>query len=189
MQNKYFIFVLFIGILNCLSSCENSLKEVEAVTQQFEEAVETVKDVQILYSESAKVKVKLTAPLLLRHKTKDPYSEFPEGIGVQFFDEMLQETGSLNANYGVRYKKKQQTIVRDNVVWVSATEQKRIESEELIWDERKKKIRSDKFVKVTTDTESIFGTGFEAEQDFSRYTILNITGIVKVQANEFLNKK
>ena len=93
MQNKYFIFVLFIGILNCLSSCENSLKEVEAVTQQFEEAVETVKDVQILYSESAKVKVKLTAPLLLRHKTKDPYSEFPEGIGVQFFDEMLQETG------------------------------------------------------------------------------------------------
>ena len=56
-------------------------------------------------------------------------------------------------------------------------------------DERNKKIKSDKFVKVTTDTESIFGTGFEAEQDFSRYTIHNITGIVKVSSDEFLNKK
>ena len=188
MENKNFIFAFLVAILS-FAACENSLEDVEAVAQQFEEAVETVKDVEILYSESANVKVKLTAPLLLRHKTKDPYSEFPDGIGVQFFDETLQETGSLNANYGVRHEKKQQTIVRDNVVWVSATEQKRIESEELIWDERNKKIKSDKFVKVTTDTESIFGTGFEAEQDFSRYTILNITGIVKVRSDEFLNKK
>ncbi|MGB1204507.1 MAG: LPS export ABC transporter periplasmic protein LptC [Chitinophagales bacterium] len=188
MQNKSFLYI-FIFMLVGFLACENSLEDVQAVTQQFEEAVETVKDVQILYSESANVKVKLTAPLLLRHKTKDPYSEFPDGISVQFFDEMLQETGSLNADYGVRHERKQQTIVRENVVWVSATEQKRIESEELIWDERNKKIRSDKFVKVTTETESIFGTGFEAEQDFSRYTILNITGILKVNSDEFLKEK
>jgi len=161
------------------------MEEVKAVSEQFETTVETIEEVKMLYSESANIRVELRAPTLLRHKTKNPFLEFPEGLQLTFFDDSLRVNSKLSAKYGIRYEKEQRTIVRDEVVWLNENKNEKLETEELLWNERARKILSDKFVKITTDTESIFGEGFEAEQDFSSYKIKKITGIVRVNANEF----
>ncbi len=187
MKKVKFFFKLFItiGIIQCLSACENSMEDIENVTEQFKTAVETIKGVEMMYSESGKVRVQLKAPLSLRHKTEDPFVEFPEGVVVHFFNEELQESSILSANHGIRYERRQRTVLKDKVVWKNKIKQEKLETEELIWDEKQKKIYSDKFVKITTAKESIFGQGFETNQEFTNYKIRKITGTVRVKADEW----
>lgn len=42
------------------------------------------------------------------------------------------------------------------------------------------KITSDKFVKVTTIDEEIIGYGFDANEDFSEYTVRNVKMITTI---------
>ena len=178
------LLIAFLLII-CWTACENDKEAVEALERQFKEAVETTKEVEVLYSQKASVRVRLKAPLMLRHKTENPYMEFPNGISLDFFDDSLQTNSLLTANYAIRREKDQITTVRNKVVWQNKVKNEQLETEELIWNERTHKISSDKFVKITTDTESIMGEGFESNQDFSRYRIKKITGTFKVKPGEF----
>lgn len=178
MLKSVSIFSLCLFLM--LNACENPLTEVNQLSSKFETAVETIKNVRLLYSDAGKVKVELTAPVLYRYKTAEPYIEFPDGLSVTFFNDSLKVSSTLSADYGVKYEQKQETLLRTNVIWNNAVKNEKLETEELIWNEKTKKITSDKFVKVTTDSESIFATGFQAEQDFSRYKLLKITGTVKL---------
>ena len=89
----------------------------------------------------------------------------------------------MSANYGMYYSKKDEMMVRDDVAIVN-TKGELLNTEELTWKRREGKIYSDKFVRITTPDEIIYGTGFEAKQDFSDYTIKNISGTIKVEAGQ-----
>lgn len=169
-------FLLFLFLV----SCENSIKEVERISKPPEVAIETIKGVKMLYSDSGQVRIELKAPISLRYKTDTPYVAFPEGIDMRFFNHNLTTNSTLHANYAIRYEKDQQIILRDSIIWRHKRKKEKLESEELIWDERAKKIRSDKFVRITTEKESLWGYGFEANQDFDRYKIKNVKGHVRV---------
>ncbi|OWY20403.1 LPS export ABC transporter periplasmic protein LptC [Sphingobacteriales bacterium UPWRP_1] len=181
--------ITLVWLAFAINSCENSLSEVNDINKKFETTVETIHNVNLLYSDAAHVRVQLEAPILYRYKTDDPYLEFPDGLTVTFYNDSLQVSSSLTARYGIRYERKQETVVRNNVVWNNAVKNEKLETEELIWNEKTKKITSDKFVKVTTDTESIFANGFEAEQDFSRYKLRKITGTVKLPKQASITPK
>ena len=70
-------------------------------------------------------------------------------------------------------------IARDSVV-LKDKEGKMLNTELLNWDNKTSKIYTDKFVKITTASEILYGDGLEAEQDFSRYEIQNIKGRIKI---------
>ena len=63
----------------------------------------------------------------------------------------------------------------ESVVLISSQGEK-LETEELIWDERENKIYTDKKVIITTAKELIQGEGFESKPDFSEYSISKIQG-------------
>jgi len=69
--------------------------------------------------------------------------------------------------------------VRDDVVLINIKGEK-LNSEELWWNRQTKKITSDKFVKVTTLDEEIIGYGFDANEDFSEYTVRNVKMITTI---------
>jgi LPS export ABC transporter protein LptC len=73
---------------------------------------------------------------------------------------------------------------KKNVVVINEKNEK-LNTEHLIWNEKTKKIYSDEFVKITTPDEIIYGTGFEADQDFSRYKIMNIKGTITVKKSDY----
>ena len=52
------------------------------------------------------------------------------------------------------------------------------------WDEEKKIIYSNTFVKIATADEIIYGNGMEASENFSDYTIKHITGKIKVKTKD-----
>ena len=62
-----------------------------------------------------------------------------------------------------------------SVVLTSSTG-KKLETEQLIWDENKNKIYTDKKVVITTDKEVVKGEGFISNPDFTEYSISKIQG-------------
>ena len=177
---------LSLGLISIflLTSCQNDMADIEALNANFNTQIEEAKEVEILYSDSAKVRVRITGPTLIYHLDKNaPRQEFPDGIFVEFFDNLGNTTSELSARYGLRMQQRDEVIVRDSVVWESV-EGEKLETEELIWDERKKLIYTNKFVVVTTPDEIIYGHGFEANQDFSYSKINAIEGRLKVEEQE-----
>jgi len=118
--------------------------------------------------------------LLSNHKI--PPVETATGIRILYSDSMHVKS-KLTADYGIRYEREQKMEARKNVVVVNEKGET-LNTEHLIWDERTEKLRSNEFVKITTKGEIIMGTGFEANQDFSKYKIFNIKGTIPLNQNE-----
>lgn len=175
------VFRLFAFALFCMliSSCENDLAKVKYYGKGEKSPVESAKNIRIIYSDSARVKVEVKAPQLDRYETENPYIEMSQGLKATFFDDQLKVKSRMDADYGVRYEKEQKMEARKNVIVVNEKGET-LNTEHLIWDERQEKLMSKEFVKITTRNEIIFGNGFEANQDFSKYKIFNIKGTISI---------
>lgn len=171
----------FIIILLTLSACENDLADIEKVMDGLATKQEVMKGVEMLYSDSAVVRVKIRSPKVIRHiDKKEPKQEFLEGMQVDFFTPNKQVSSQLTAKYGVRFDNKNQIIVRDSVIWNSKSGE-RLETEELIWDENAEKLYTNKYVTIIRPDEIIYGYGFESNQDFTYSKIKAIEGVIKVE--------
>ena len=86
-----------------LFSCEKKeIKEDNAFSED-DLLVETAKNIEMLYSDSAVVRVKLTAPVSLRYLDRaKPKEVFPESIHVSFFDQYGKNTSWLTSKYAER---------------------------------------------------------------------------------------
>lgn len=162
-------------------SCENDMGRVKEVSSQKEALQETGKDVLAYYSDFGKVKARLQAPVMVHvNDPKNPYTELPSGLILVFFSPEMTKQSELTAGYGISYDKSDEMIARNNVVVVNVNGE-RLETEELVWNQKTEKISSEKFVKITTRDEIIFGDGFESNQDISNYKIRKIRGTMQVK--------
>lgn len=162
-----------------IAACGSELKPKPQVYTQDDVAVEVVRDVEILYSDSARVRVCVTGPVLHNFSDREnPHQEFPEGVKVAFLDDKQQVTSVLTSRFAIRLQEKGQIIARDSVVFESVKGEK-LETEELVWDEKTEKVRTEKFVKVSKPGEVIYGYGLEAAQDFSYWKIIVPKGKIK----------
>ena len=59
-------------------------------------------------------------------------------------------------------------------------------TEELVWDQQKGRIYTDKFVKITTPDQIITGEGMESDQTFSDWEIMNVSGTINRKKNDTL---
>ncbi len=164
----------------CLAGCVNDPEVVFETAEKIQPSVERGRDVTMVYSEDGEVQLQLRAPRVVRRQGEEPVTEFPEGLKVTFFDAALRPSSTLEADYGIRDENAQEVTVRDHVVVVNDVGE-RLDTEELVWNARDRKIRSDAFVKITTAEEVLYGTGFEADETFSRYRILEPEGSFRVE--------
>jgi len=177
---RLFFRYLFLFLLTVFfAACENDIEKVKLLGTHEQSPVVSASNIKMLYSDSARVEVQVTAPVMNQYVTENPYIEMPKGLKALFYDGMLNVKSRLSADYGVRYDKEQKMEARKNVVVVNEKGEQ-LNTEHLIWDERREKLLSDEFVKITRKDEIIYGTGFEANQDFTKYKIFNIKGTISV---------
>jgi LPS export ABC transporter protein LptC len=170
---------LILSLPLLFAGCVNDLEEVKQVTSMKTASLETGEDVEILYSNQGKVTYKVVGSKLIRHALADPYTEFPDDVTVYFYDDSSQVDSWLTADYGKSWERRGHMVVRYNVV-LQNNEGEKLETEELIWDEKEGKIWSEKFTTITTPKEVIYGDGFEADEDFTNYRIKKIRGTFQV---------
>lgn len=163
-----------------LSSCLKREYDLDSIRAPQDYSVEEATDVHILYSDSARLRVRIEGPLLRRYIYRFRVEEeFPAGVNVTFFDERAQPSAWLSAKYGIRKPQDNETIVRDSVVLYN-TQGEKIEGLELIWDENEEVIHTDKFVKITRGEEVIYSRGFRSNQNFTKYTLYAPEGYMRV---------
>lgn len=171
--------VLLVGIV-LQFACENDLRDVEQLSaKKTSIAVDKSIGVEIIYSDSALVRAKLITPELLSYKTDKPYVEMKKGVTVIFYDPNQQETSRIRSDYAIRRENENIVELKKNVV---ATNIKRetFKSEELIWDETKKRFYSNRLVTITSNENVLHGTSFWSNEDFSYYEIVQSTGDLKL---------
>lgn len=172
--------LFLFGINIVLASCTNDLKEVEEVTEEEIFPVEVADSVQIVYSDSALLKVILNANHLERFVGDNPYIEMTEGVHVRFFNNLGNVESELSSNYAVSYENTDIMEAKENVVVVNKKGET-LNTEHLIWEEKTERIHTEEFVKITTEDEVIFGHGFESNQDFTKYRIKKIKGTINLK--------
>ena len=165
-------------------ACENNLEEVKRVTQYEALPVQTILNSDITYSNNGKPSMRIEAGRIDRYPNQeDPRDEFSEGVRVTPYDGDGNIDSVVTAERATNYTKQEIMVAKDSVV-VRNSEGKQLNTELLTWDKTTKKIYTDKFVRITTPNEILYGDGLEAEQDFSKYEIQNIKGRIKIDEEE-----
>ncbi len=187
MKNRNSIFiivnaVLIFSINAVFISCKNKIEEVNKLTVSNNRPSFSVEGLETYFSDSGIIKVKIFAPELERYEQlKLKYDEYPQGINVEFYDYNMKITGTLKCQYA-RYLIVEEVWEAKSNVEVNNTEKnEKINTELLYWDIKNERIYSDKFVRITTAEEILFGEGFESNQDFSKWKIINPTGTINIK--------
>ncbi|MCD6201801.1 MAG: LPS export ABC transporter periplasmic protein LptC [Bacteroidales bacterium] len=179
----HMIFLLFAGGSFIFSSCtKNDITVVNNLTQTDTLPSQTIKNLTTIYMDTGRVQMIIKAPLVNYFAEKeDPVMIFPKGIHVDFYDDSGQIETQLQANQAIFYQKKNLWEARDSVIAKNSTGEK-LDAEILFWDVTKKRIYSDKFVRITTPDEIIFGEGFESDQAFNDWNINHVRGTVYLRS-------
>ena len=176
------IFFLLCCLPMVIIGCENDIAAVNELFRAFEPGVEIATDIDMLYSDSALVRVRVQGPTLVRHLDKiKPHDEFPDGLHVDFMEIDGSISSTLDADHGDRFTRDKKVVVRDNVV-LQNTKGEKLETNELIWDELKGEVYTDRFVRITKPDEIILASGVRAKQAGTEYE--RMKGVAKLKADE-----
>jgi LPS export ABC transporter protein LptC len=136
----------------------------------------TVKNDTTMYSDSGKIQLIMSFPIMERYNNAEPpYSEFREGMKVVFYDGHPGPQGSVSSKYARYLDKKKLWELRDSVVVINQTSD-RLETEQLFWDQEKDWIFTERFVRMTSEDQTITGSGFESDSHLNKRRIKNISG-------------
>lgn len=179
-KHNFRIYLFVITAL--LFSCTNDLEKIRQISNITDEklAVETIYDGQIIYSDSANVKLILNSKLINRYSDEREYIEFMDGVRVQFYNVRGKKESEISAQYAILDYKTNLMEAKYNVI-VRNNSGDRLESEHLIWDEERAEVYTEEDVKIVTSEEVLYGTGLVSNQDFTKYTIKKIHGSISLK--------
>jgi LPS export ABC transporter protein LptC len=169
------------------SSCTNDLKKIQEISaKQVNSGADTTRGVDAIISDSARVKARMIAPLMLEYEFPDiskSYKLLSKGVKIIMFDKSgLKESGTITADTAYYYANKKMIKLRKNVVATSAKGDI-FKSQELNWDQLNHTIVSTKPVDITMANGNIgHGTAMETNEKFSPLTIQNQTGLIYVDS-------
>ena len=175
------IYLLFI-ITIIFFSCNNENEKLKKISKiKIVSGVERATEVMINYTDSGFLRARIYSPLIERHSQKaEPYSEMKKGVKGFFYDNNGKIESSLTAEYAISYENRRIIIVKNNVKVLNIRGEE-LETEKLTWDQQKETIYTDKFVKIKTPDEILYGNGLESNQNFTRYRINKLRGRISVK--------
>lgn len=160
------------------------MKEIDELSGKSKQLEDRGLDVTVLYSDEGKIKVRLFTHEMIRNESADPaYTDMKNGLKVEFFDDSAIVRNTVTARTARWYEQQNNILLRDSVV-VLNDKGERLETSELIWNQMAKEFFTEKDVRISTPTKSIYGKGMKANQDFSVWEIKHPIGTIRVNKNE-----
>lgn len=165
---------MFVAVL--ITACSNvENKEPLEYTGPLSEA----ENVELYFSEKEQVKVKMTADLAYEFQNGD--REFPKGVFIEFFDETGKVYSTLRANHAYYFETEKHWRGRGNVELKNLVKKEQLNTEELFWRPKDKKVFTEKFVTIRLAGDVLYGEGLTANEDLSEYVITKPSGDMEIQ--------
>ncbi len=165
-NNYIFKSSVIIIITTLLFSCQSDLATIQKfnTTEKFPTGV--AKDFKLTYTDSPKVKAILTSPVNNDFSNQDfPYSEFPNGLTVDFFDKQKNKS-TVTADYGILYSETNLIDLQGNVN-LQTYDGKQLKTPQLYWDQKNKWIFTEKTYTFTSPDLNMSGTGIDFDKEFN----------------------
>jgi len=179
------IILVVCLIAYMMQGCKNDLSKLPPDISNRDWENDRATDVTFIYSQKGKTKAKLhTREFIKNDNARPPYMDMLKGVKVDFYDNDLQIESTLTARYARYYTQSENILVRDSVVVVNKRGEK-LETEELVWNQKLEKFYSEKFVRITSQGQVSYGDGLEANQDFTWFRINNQRGTIPVDKSDF----
>jgi LPS export ABC transporter protein LptC len=188
MRSRPSFFTIFLPALlmvMLLAACENDINKIKAIAAaDATKPIQQTSDIDVIFSDSAIVKFRLTAPLMVEYMTpKNPYKVLPKGVKIIFLDKDVKEAGNIVADTGFMRDDNKLIEFRKNVVAKNA-EGTVYKSDELIWDQKKKIYYSNKPVEMTKVGGDIMrGTSFTSDDNLKHPIFQNSTAVIHVNGD------
>jgi LPS export ABC transporter protein LptC len=164
-----------------VGACENDINKIKELSaKESEKPEQRTEKVDVMYSDSARVKMRLEAPLLIEYndtaKNATPYQVTPKGVKITFYNADKTQAGVMVADSAIQYPTKKITKFYKNVVGTFSTGET-LKTEELIWDQDKKIIYSKKYVIINfTDGGFKDGMNFMSDEKLTNFTFSESRG-------------
>jgi len=161
------ITVLSLSVM--LFSCSNNTQEVRDFLASKNLPIGIAKNAFHVYKDSGRITSKLITPLLydFSNRKEHPYNEFPDGIKIINFEG--KDSVTITGNYALSYSKTSVSEIVGNVIVLNHTEQSRLETEQLFWDQNTEYFFSEKAFILSTVKDTVYGVGFECKEDLSKH--------------------
>lgn len=180
----YSYFFITIAITILVSSCSNDPEQIRQLTESRNLKEDRAKGITAIYSKNGIVKAQLSAALYVKNPAaKMPYTDLNKDIKVDFYGDSGQVVHQLTADSCRFYDNDGNALIWGHVS-IKSTKGESLYTDELVWHRNTEHFFTEKPVKIVTGNETLYGTGLEANQDFSWYQITNPTGSVRVQKAE-----
>ncbi len=164
-------------------SCENEIEKINSLTGTSIFPEVSGKNVEIIQSDSGKVRVRILAPELYKYdQVEQPYIEFPRGMKAYFYDDSLKIESVIEAGYVKYFEKERLWEAKNNVEARNLKKGEQLNTEHLFWNEQKKTIYSNTNSRIVTEDGTFYGEkGFDANQDLSKWKLKSSKGTVNVK--------
>ena len=175
----------FIVGMILVFSCRRDIEKVGKIDNPDSMPAAHATHVEIIISDSMLVRVKIVSPELNEFPVADslePKTEFPQGLVATFYDKSLKVESTLVAGYAIYHIRRKLFEASKNVVIKNLIQDQELHTNMLWWDESEAKIWSDQAVTIITASGTTYGdSGFESDQNFTKYSILSSHGQMKVK--------
>ena len=162
-------------------SCANSTQEVRDFLAEKNLPIGKAKNAYHVYKDSGQITSKLITPTLLdfTNRKKHPYNEFPDGVKIINFENNGKDSVTVLGDYAISYNNTSVSEIKGNVVVINHTQKSRLETDQLFWDQKAKYFFTESPFKLTTLKDTIFGSGFESNEDLTAHLEKNIKGNIE----------
>lgn len=180
------IAVIFLTAM--LFSCTNDTQEVRDFLAEKNLPIGVAKEAYHVYKDSGKVSSKLITPLLndFSNRKNHPYNEFPKGLKIINFENEGRDSVTVIGDYALSYSKTSISEIKGNVVVVNHTDQLKLETNQLFWDQKNKYFFTEEpfILRKLVDSTFTKGVGFESREDLTRWVAKKTIGDIITEEDE-----
>jgi LPS export ABC transporter protein LptC len=153
----------------------------DAITCRDSVPVMVTRDVSTYISDSGVVRYKIiTDEWKVYDRLVPSRWTFEQGIYLEKFNDSLCIDAVIVADTAYYYDKEELWELRGNV-HIENENDEEFDTEQLFWNQKKRNVYSDLYIRIRQQRRIITGTGFSSNQEFTRYTIKNTQGIFPVK--------
>ncbi len=164
-------------------ACQTNPQKMAHLSKELVEPIVTSKGVSWLYTKNGEASFHLKAPVVQRYDGNEPYTEFIHGLELESYERSGTKDVFLKSDYAIQYINKHLIEAKGNVI-LQNEKGEQLETEYLVLDEKKERIYTEEFVKITKEKQVIMGEGFESDIYFSEYTLKKSRGIINLEDDQ-----
>ena len=172
---RIFIFIFLL-------SCEDNFQEIQNINSKNILPIGITENLKLIYTDSAKVKAILYSNLNKDFTNQSfPYSEFPDGVKITFYDKDLNET-IVTSDYAITYNKTNIVNLIGNVV-INNFDGSELKTKQLYWDPEQEWLFTEEKFSFKNIDYDIVASRLDANRSFTIFNTGKLDGKVLVEDN------